>query len=222
MASRYWVAAGSVLAVFLLVFGIAEAAGIRLLDDPVAAMRARPGAAAALGLALLAADAALPVPASLVMMANGALFGVVIGALLSMAGSVGAAAVGFGIGRVGGPLLGRMLSDHEREQAERLLSRWGASAIAATRPVPLLAETVAVMAGASRMGWLKLVVGAAAGSLPGAVLYAWAGAVGTSAGGVWAFIGALVVAGALVRIGKRDRPPPLPSRSESGAREENG
>lgn len=58
----------------------------------------------------------------------------------------------------------------------------GVLAVVVTRPVPLLAETVAVMAGAERLGPVPSAVASAAGVLPGAVLYAVAGALGWSTG----------------------------------------
>ncbi len=45
-----------------------------------------------------------------------------------------------------------------------------------TRPVPLLAETVVILAGASPLPWSRAVVAAVVGALPAAFLYAWAGA----------------------------------------------
>ncbi len=94
-------------------------------------------------------DVALSVPSSLVMVAHGAHLGVVIGTVLSVVGSTGAALVGFALGRRGGPLLARLVPPEERTRADRLLARWGTLAIIITRPVPLLAQTTAVMAGTS-------------------------------------------------------------------------
>jgi uncharacterized membrane protein YdjX (TVP38/TMEM64 family) len=45
-----------------------------------------------------------------------------------------------------------------------------------TRPIPLLAETVAIMAGASSLGWGRMALAALAGSLAPALLYALTGA----------------------------------------------
>ena len=64
----------------------------------------------------------------------------------------------------------------ERARADELLARWGALAIIVTRPVPLLAETVAIMAGASPMSWTSVTLASLAGSLPPALLYALTGA----------------------------------------------
>lgn len=87
---RYWTAVCIVAFIFLVMFGIAEALEIPLLIDPSAWMDSRGTLAAGVGVLLLVADIWLPVPASIVMTANGALFGVVPGALLSLTGSVSA------------------------------------------------------------------------------------------------------------------------------------
>jgi len=83
---------------------------------------------------------------------------------------------GFAIGRRGGALLERVVTPAERARASSILARWGTLAIIVTRPVPLLAETVAIMAGASSMRWRALIVASLAGSLPPALLYALTGA----------------------------------------------
>jgi uncharacterized membrane protein YdjX (TVP38/TMEM64 family) len=173
---RYLLLMAALIASFLILFFIVEALGVPLLSDPTPWMKHGGVLAAALGVGLLIADVLLPVPSSLVMVAHGALFGVVIGTLLSLIGSVGAALFGFAIGRRGGSLLERVVTPAERARADYLLTRWGALAIIVTRPVPLLAETVAIMAGASPMSWTSVVLSSLAGSVPPALLYALTGA----------------------------------------------
>jgi uncharacterized membrane protein YdjX (TVP38/TMEM64 family) len=173
---RYLMIMGGMLAFFLGLFFLVEALGVPLLVDPGPWLSHGGWLAAALGVSLLIADVLLPVPSSLVMVAHGALFGVVGGTLLSLVGSTGAALFGFWIGRRGGGLLERSVPPEERERANHLLDRWGALAIIVTRPVPLLAETLAIMAGASRMSWGGVTLAALAGSLPPALLYALTGA----------------------------------------------
>ena len=46
----------------------------------------------------------------------------------------------------------------------------------ATRPIPIFAETVAIVAGATGMAWSRLVIASVGGSLPAALLYALTGA----------------------------------------------
>ncbi|MET1088737.1 MAG: VTT domain-containing protein [Arthrobacter sp.] len=168
----------ALLLIFLAMFALVEAADIAFLTDPTGDLAgAGPYMAAAVGVGLLIADVVLPVPSSLVMIMHGALFGVVLGTVLSLAGSLGAALVGFAIGRRGGPLLDKLVPASERRRADDLLGRWGAIAVVVTRPVPLLAETTAVLAGASHsISWQRFIAAATTGSLPMAVLYAAAGA----------------------------------------------
>lgn len=164
------------MAFFLLLFFAVEALGFQLLKDPTPWMRRGGVLAAVLGVTLLVADVLLPVPSSLVMVAHGALFGVVTGTVLSLVGSMGAALFGFVIGRRGGRLLERLVTPEERARADKMLARWGALAVVVTRPVPILAETVAIMTGTSSLGWIRMVVASFAGALPPALLYALTGA----------------------------------------------
>ncbi|MCA9537376.1 MAG: TVP38/TMEM64 family protein [Myxococcales bacterium] len=173
---RYWLIAGGMMGLMLALFGVVEALGVPLLTDPAPWMNQGGPIAAAVGVGLLVADVVLPVPSSLVMVAHGALFGVVIGAALSLVGSVGSAALAFAIGRRGGPWLHRLVTADERARADRLLARYGGVAIMLSRPLPLLAETVALLAGTSPMGFGRAMVAATVGSLPPSILYAVTGA----------------------------------------------
>jgi uncharacterized membrane protein YdjX (TVP38/TMEM64 family) len=177
---RYlWLVAG-MIAIILLLFGIVEALHVPLLTDPSAILGRIGGFAAPLGVALLVADVVLPVPSSLVMVAHGALFGVTAGALLSLVGSLGAGLFGFGLGRKGGRTIERLVTPAEQARANALLERWGDLAVVATRAVPVLAETVAILAGASSMTWGRMTLATVAGALPGCLLYAIAGATAKS------------------------------------------
>lgn len=204
---RYWAVTASILALLLVLFLVVGAIGVPLLTDPSPWLERGGVLTAVVGVSLLVVDIALPVPSSLVMIAHGAVFGVVLGTLLSLAGSVGAALLGFAVGRRGGPLLARLVPPEECVGADRLLERWGMLAIVATRPVPLLAETVAILAGASPLGWGRVLVAALAGSLPGALLYALTGAVVASfQNGALVFGLVLLVAGSLWLIGRWTEP----------------
>ena len=173
---RYLLTVVGLVVFFTVLFLIVEALGVPLLSDPTPWMKHGGVVAASVGVGLLIADVVLPVPSSIVMVAHGALFGVLWGAMLSLIGSVGAAVFAFAIGRRGGGLLERVVTVAERERASSVLARWGVLAIIVTRPVPLLAETVAIMAGASSMTWRAMVVASVAGCVPPAFLYALTGA----------------------------------------------
>jgi uncharacterized membrane protein YdjX (TVP38/TMEM64 family) len=190
---------GILLTLFLLV----EALNVTLLKEPSFWLEQAGVLAGFAGVCLLVSDVALPVPSSLVMVAHGALFGVAIGTLLSLVGSTGAALVGFAIGRRGGPLLARLVPVEERRQADRLLIRWGMLAIIVTRPVPLLAETTAIVVGTSPLGWGRVALAALAGSVPSALLYALTGAVAASfQNGALVFGPVLLVASAFWLVGR--------------------
>jgi uncharacterized membrane protein YdjX (TVP38/TMEM64 family) len=194
-------------AFFLLLFLVVEEFGVPVLVDPTPWMNHGGVLAGSLGVSLLIADVLLPVPSSLVMTAHGAIFGVVFGTLLSMVGSVGAAVFGFAVGRRGGKLLDRVVTREERARADRLLARWGALGIIVTRPVPLLAEAVAIMAGASSLSWGSVILASLAGSLPPALLYALAGAAVVSFQSTTLMIGVvLLIAGLFWIIVNRVEP----------------
>jgi hypothetical protein len=118
---RYWLVITGMLTVFTALFVVVEALNVPLLTDPEPVLQQAPLAAAVVGVGLLVVDVALPVPSSLVMIAHGAAFGPLLGAALSLLGSLGAALLGFAVGRRGGPLLDRVVSTGERRRADALL-----------------------------------------------------------------------------------------------------
>jgi uncharacterized membrane protein YdjX (TVP38/TMEM64 family) len=199
---RYWLVVTGMLVLFTALFLAVEALDIPLLTDPAPLLDAAQMAAAVVGVGLLVLDVVLPVPSSLVMIAHGAAFGPLLGAALSLLGSLGAALLGFAVGRRGGPLLNRVVPAAERRRADALLARWGVLAIVVTRPVPLLAETTVILAGASPLGWRRTAIAALVGSAPAAVLYALAGSVAAGLGNPAAvFALVLLLAGATWALG---------------------
>jgi uncharacterized membrane protein YdjX (TVP38/TMEM64 family) len=195
---RYWILTAIILVCFLAAFFLATAFHIHFLEDPTEWMKGKGGTWAAIaGVTLLIADVFLPVPSSLVMIAHGALFGIWIGTALSLLGSVGATLFGFWVGRRGGRTLERLVSPAEKLKADALLARWGALAILVSRPLPLLAETVAILAGASAMGWGKAALAGFLGCVPMAVLYAFTGATATGLGNDFLMFGIVILIAAV-------------------------
>jgi uncharacterized membrane protein YdjX (TVP38/TMEM64 family) len=168
-----------------------------------------PGTAAAemvgfVGFALLVLDVFLPVPSSVIMIANGALFGWGPGTLVSAAGATAATMLGWGLGRLGRDAFRRWVHPDAHARAEELFRRHGLMAVVATRPIPILAETVAVVAGASGMRGERAAISGVLGSLPAAALYAWAGSRGLSAANDVAVFGFVIaLAAVLWRLGER-------------------
>lgn len=164
---RLLVLFGGIALVILAIFAVAEALGASFLDAP---------SSSGLACALLVADFALPVPSSLLLAYLGAMHGVWLGAALGAGSHLAGGAIGFGIGRASRGAVGRWMGEAERERVDALLGRWGILGIAATRPIPVLAETVAIVSGTSAsMSWVRFLVAAAAGGAPYAVINAAAG-----------------------------------------------
>lgn len=201
---RRWLTFAAMVALLLLLlFAIASASDLPVLDDPTPLLRGGRIAAAVAGVLLLVADVVLPVPSSLVMAAHGALFGTGTGALLSVVGSTAAALTGFALGRAGNDVIRRFVTPGEHDRAGALLRRWGVVAIAVSRPVPILAETIAILAGSSPLTWRQVALAAAAGSLVPSLVYAWAGAHASGAvSHALIFLGVLAVTGALWLLGR--------------------
>ena len=201
---RFWLLFMGMLVSLLAVFFVVEALGRSPLTDPSAYLADAGVLAAAVGVGLLVVDVLLPVPSSVVMVAHGALFGVGGGAILSLLGSLGAAALAFGIGRCGGPLVTRLVGAEERARADALFQRYGGLAVLVSRPLPLLAETVAILAGTTPMRWRTLLGATALGASPPALLYAITGATAATLDHTaLVFGGVLLVAGVAWFVGRR-------------------
>jgi uncharacterized membrane protein YdjX (TVP38/TMEM64 family) len=199
----YWIVVGLMMLFFLVIFVVFEQIRPSFLADPYDTIGLTGVSAALMGVCLLILDIVIPVPSSLIMIANGALFGIPVGITLSLVGNLGAALVGFFIGRRGEPVLARFVPRKERSRANRLLNEWGSLAIIVTRPVPILAETTIIMAGASTMGWRRMILASAVGSFPVAVLYAIAGATAANFDdAIFAFVLVLLVAGLFWIVGR--------------------
>jgi uncharacterized membrane protein YdjX (TVP38/TMEM64 family) len=200
---RLWLTTVGILAFFLFCFLLVEALGITALTNPTPWLASGGWLAATTSVGLLVADVLLPIPSSLIMIANGAVFGVPLGVLISLLGNMGAMAVGFAIGRRGGALFERLVPLEERKRFEPLVLRWGMLIIILTRPLPLLSETVAVLAGASPIGYTRALLAAFVGALPAAVLYALTGAVAQDFRSSTLMFGAvLLVAGSFYLIAR--------------------
>lgn len=173
-----------------------------LLEDRLPAAWRDPGAwqvtpswGVAMGsIALLATDVLLPVPSSVVMVGNGVAFGFAGGALVSTVGATSAVMLGWLLGRVGGRQVHRWLGPAEGTRLAELVRRHGAWVVVASRPVPVVAEMVAVLAGAGGMRAGVALASGFAGATGTAVPYAWAGAAAAQGQGWWPLLLAAVLA----------------------------
>lgn len=200
---RYALLASAMIIAFLALFGLVEALGVPLLTAPEPYLEGGGAIPGLIGVGLLVGDVLLPVPSSLIMVAHGALYGVLYGTLLSLVGGVGAAATSFWLGRRGAKLIERLTTPEDRARADALLARWGGVAIILTRPVPMFAETVAILAGTTSLSWRQLITASALGNLPIAVIYAMTGAsAATLESSFWVFGLVMAVAGLFFFVGR--------------------
>jgi uncharacterized membrane protein YdjX (TVP38/TMEM64 family) len=140
------------------------------------------GAAVVIG--LLAVDIFIPVPSSIIMVLSGAAFGVGWGSLLAFVGSIGGEWLGFELARrYGTTLSARFIGDEaERRRMNDLLVNHGAAAIAVTRALPVVMETMSIVAGLSSMRRSTFLIASAIGTAPIVVVYAYAGAMSRETG----------------------------------------
>lgn len=178
-----------IISLFLLcLFGIAEMLKISQYIIPGTDGIASNLFSALVGLVLLVSDVVLPIPASLIMIAFGARYGVAVGGLLSAVGSIGASMVAFYLGRYGGFWFSQRLAEDERLQANAFLAQWGEIAVIVSRPIPILAESLAILAGVSKMSGYRMFIAAVLGSAPNALVYASVGGFAiTLNAGFWIF-----------------------------------
>lgn len=176
------VVAGVIVATKLLienVFGIS-------VEPALAAWLDNAGTGSAvLIVGLLAADVLLPIPSSLVMILSGAAFGVLWGSVLALAGSILGEWLGFElVRRLGRRASRRLAGDDEWLALNRFFERHGAVAVIVTRPLPVVMETMSLVAGLSVMPRRVFLAASLVGTAPIVVLYAYAGAVSRELGSV--------------------------------------
>jgi len=156
--------------------------------------RPAPVVLAAAEVGLLAVDLVLPVPSSMVATLGGAELGIVVGTGCAWLGMTAGAVAGWWLGRVAGARSLAGLEPAERAGLERQQHRFGPLLVVLTRPLPLVAEAAALLAGASGMRFRDFLAAAAAGNL--AIAFAWslAGTLGRQTDALqWVLVGSLAI-----------------------------
>lgn len=170
-------------------------------------------AEAATVIGLLAADVLIPVPSSVVMILSGAAFGVWWGALIAFVGSIAGEWLGFELARrFGAAWAARFIGD-QRDVARlhAMIARHGVAAVAVTRPLPVVMETMSLVAGVSRMSRRAFLLASVIGTLPIVIVYAYAGAKSVDAGSLIPAIVILLAVGGAGWIWSRATRPGLSS-----------
>jgi uncharacterized membrane protein YdjX (TVP38/TMEM64 family) len=219
----------------ILAIGVSIVASKLLVEDvmgvnlgaSVAAWLQQPGAgAAAVIIGLLAVDVFLPVPSSVVMVLSGAAFGVLWGALFALVGSVLGEWLGFElVRRFGRRASRRIAGDVELDEVNRFFERHGVMAVIVTRPLPVVMETMSLVAGLSNMSRRVFLGASIVGTAPIVLVYAYAGAISRQAGNLLpaaVILVAVAAAGWLWYRSKQSSQPsptiPVQGRAERHAR----
>ena len=133
---------------------------------------------AALEMGVLACDILLPVPSSAVATFGGARLGVAVGSVCAWIGMTTGSLVGWWLGRrAGAGALDRLGAD-DRAAIQRGNDRLGPMLVLLSRPLPLLAEAVALAAGGAGMPLVTFLPAAAAGNAVIALAWSALGASG--------------------------------------------
>jgi 3-dehydroquinate synthase len=154
------------------------------LEPMVSAWLDQPGlSGAVIIIALLAADVFLPVPSSIIMVLSGAAFGVLWGAVFALVGSVAGEWLGFElVRRFGRRASRRIANDEDIDRVNQFFERYGALAVIVTRPLPVVMETMSLVAGLSQMRRQVFIAASLIGTAPIVLVYAYAGAVSRQVG----------------------------------------
>lgn len=188
----WWILGGLLLAGVLVPFALVGEA----LESVIVAEAAQAEAGPRVGLVaalLLAADLLLPIPSSVVATAAGYLLGPAQGGAWVWLGLNLSVALGYLVGRQGEGLALRLVGPDSLMQARSLFSRHGLWVLVLSRPVPVLAEATAVLAGLGAMPPGPLALTAGLSNLGLAALYAWVGSSGRGELGLVALFGGAVL-----------------------------
>ncbi|MBK9451502.1 MAG: VTT domain-containing protein [Bacteroidetes bacterium] len=148
---RFWVFTLVLLGAMLLLFFVVQALHLPFLEEsPDFWMAQEKWVAALAGIGLLVADVVAPVPSSIIMFVNGVLFGVFLGSLLSILGGLGATLTGHWIGTKGEAAGKRWMGEMALDRARTFFQKHGLIALIVSRPIPILAEAISIIAGISR------------------------------------------------------------------------
>ena len=133
----------------------------------------------AAALLLLSGDLFLPIPGTAVLSALGYLYGTVVGGAIGAFGTVVSGGLAYGLSRgLGHDMAVRIAGSRDLERGERLFKRRGGWIVAVSRWLPILPETVACMAGLTRMPFSHFLVALICGAIPLAFTFAAIGASG--------------------------------------------
>lgn len=162
-------------------------------EEAVARLRGYGDWAWIVAIGLIVADLVLPIPATAVMAALGIIYGPVVGGVLSGVASFLAGAIAYMATRMMGHRAAVFIvGERDLARAERFFARAGGYAVAFSRPLPLLPEVTACLAGLAEMRRRVFFAALGIGSLVTGFAFAAVGHMGASSPGIAMLIGAVI------------------------------
>lgn len=162
-------------------------------DEAVARLRGYGAWAWVVGVGLIVADLLLPIPATAVMAALGIIYGPIVGGLLSGGASFLAGAIAYGATRMMGHRAAVFIvGERDLARAERFFEKAGGYAVAFSRPLPILPEVTACLAGLAEMKRRVFFVALGIGSVVTGFAFAAVGHAGASNPGLAMLVGAVI------------------------------
>ncbi len=193
-SSRWAVLLALLLALILLPWALAADQLASATVAAAAALAQRPGLLFALVVALLALDPLLPVPSSIVAVAAGGGLGLGAGGGAIFIGLMAGCVLGHALGRwPGRALAARVLGAEQLAGLAAHASRIGPLALLCSRPVPVVAEAVMILAGAAGLPLARVALHCAPANAALALVWAGAGAAASTGQALPALLAALLV-----------------------------
>jgi len=147
-------------------------------------------------LALMVAHSFVPFPAEFLALANGMVYGVFWGTVITWAGAMLGAALAFALTRrLGVSFARRMISDGKWQTVDEWISQEGAGILFVSRFIPIISfNLINIAAGLTRIGWWTFLWVTAIGILPVTVLMVGMGnALGNREAEIWGLLFATVL-----------------------------
>lgn len=179
------------------------------VDSVAAAVREAGAWGPAASVALMVLHSFLPFPAELLAMANGRIFGLPLGLLLTWAGAMLGALAAYGLARwLGRPFVRRVVPERHWRKVEEWTEWGGAGGLLLVRLVPVISfNLVNYAAGLAGIGWWRFAWTTALGILPVTAAAVLAGShMPRAPWWVWG-LSALAVLAAVILHWRRGGPP---------------
>lgn len=139
----------------------------------------------------------VPLPAMVITLANGLLFGTMWGALLSWSSAMMGAILCYYISRLfGRPVVEKLVGGRSLDMSDRFFRRYGKHAILIARLVPVISfDVVSYAAGLTTIGPWEFLLATGIGQLPATVVYSFLGQNMPRAArlGLWIILGVLAL-----------------------------